>query len=683
MGHIASDILASTKRQCDEDLQRVIAYVTSFLDNVLMSHDCALEIGDRVPETDLATSAIDVDREGRIFGARLDLRHVPKPATDYFQSLIALDTSKLIFCDILGIASAILAMPVEKFLTQPTACQYFVKRIRDIGKTWEINPQWSGQRCYFQMLLAVSRFSRAVKWYWQAERYPEHYLGSDAEESWSFFLSKSSSSDNKDPNDDTHGPRKASSLNSVAGDANVPESIKDFEIIKTLHSGGSKSVFLAKRKSTSESFAVKVLEKADMFAKNETTIIRAKCTAILNQADSKFVSNIHFAFHSKTKVYLVKELLSQGDCGALIRSLGRIPEDTTRDYTFQIIQGLDYLHQQGIIHRDLRPENILIDQTHRLKLTDFGLSQEAFLNRNIGGSSGQIIGQFVRSVQYLTPEAILGLQDDNISIDWWAVGIITYEFIYGVTPFQAEELELVFQKILLGRIDWNWSSTFAPSVVARDFIRSLLDADSAVARSSSRGGEGAKTHSFFDNLRQKIPIAGDTADYATSSSPSPRTIFHRPADHVGKQPNTPPIGSATVPPRTLSDRSPAKSGVLKRPMPLALSHRQFSQESNTDMSPSGRRRSNSGRSTPSSTGTSWPGLRRRTSSRNSSDGRGSAWLSGYTTADSDPESDASSYVSPLPSTHSQREWDIPSYDLPSHQTLLKDLARSNFLVVSM
>lgn len=218
MRHTAADILTSTKRKCDEDLQRLIAHVTSFLDNVLMNHDCALEIGDRVHETELggclislprslliawfeATPAIDVDRESRIFGARL----VPQLATDYFQSLMALDTSKLVFCDILGIAIAILAMPVERFLTQPTACQYFVKRIRDIGKTWEINPQWSGQRCYFQILLAVSRFSRAVKWYWQVERHPEHCLGSDAEESWSFFLSKSSSLDNKDPNDEIHG----------------------------------------------------------------------------------------------------------------------------------------------------------------------------------------------------------------------------------------------------------------------------------------------------------------------------------------------------------------------------------------------------------------------------------------------------------------------------------------------
>ncbi|KAJ7304678.1 kinase-like domain-containing protein [Mycena albidolilacea] len=674
MGHTASDILALTKRKCDEDLQRLIAHVTAFLDNVLTNHDCALEIEDRLylPATDLVTAAIDIDR-------KVDLRRIPKPAADYFQSFISLDTSKLVLCDILSIATAILAMPVESFSTQPTACQYFVKRIRDIGKTWEINPQWSGQKYYFHMLLAVSRFSRAVKWYWQAERYPERCLGSDDAESWSFFLSKSSSLDSKDPNDEIHGPRKPISLKSVAGDANAPESVKDFEIIRTLHRGGSKSVFLAKRISTSESFAVKVLEKADMFAKNETTIIRAKCTAILNQADSKFVGKIHFAFHSKTKVYLVKELLSQGDCGALIRSLGQIPEDTTRDYIFQIVHGLDYLHQQGIIHRDLCPENVLIDQAHCLKLTDFGLSQEAFLNRNIGTSSGQLTGHFARSVHYLTPEAVLGLQEDDIGIDWWAVGIITYEFIYGVTPFQAEALELVFQKILLGRIDWNWSSTFVPSVVARDFIRSLLDADSAIARYKSRGGEGVKAHSFFDNVCRNTSIAGYTADYATSSSP-PVAMSHRPVDYVLKKPNTPNIGLSTVPRQTLSDRFPAKSGVLKRPMPLTLTHRRSSQESHIDISPSSRRRSSSGRSTPSSAG---PGLRRRTSSRNSSDDRGSAWLSGYTTADSDPESEASSYVSPLPSTHSQIEFDVPSYDLPSHQTLLNDLARSNFLVVSV
>jgi hypothetical protein len=213
MGHTASDILALTKRKCDEDLQRLIAHVTAFLDNVLTNNDCALEIEDSLylPAADLGAFSISFPRSPltacfEVTAAiDIDLRRIPKPAADYFQSFISLDTSKLVLCDILAIATAILAMPVESFLTQPTACQYFVKRIRDIGKTWEINPQWSGQKCYFHMLLAVSRFSRAVKWYWQAERYPERCLGSDDTEFWSFFLLKSSSLDPKDPNDEIHG----------------------------------------------------------------------------------------------------------------------------------------------------------------------------------------------------------------------------------------------------------------------------------------------------------------------------------------------------------------------------------------------------------------------------------------------------------------------------------------------
>ncbi|KAJ7500332.1 kinase-like domain-containing protein [Mycena galericulata] len=297
---------------------------------------------------------------------------------------------------------------------------------------------------------------------------------------------------------------------------NAPGSIKDFDIIRILHKGPSNSVFLARRIATSHTFAVKVIAKPDMFTKNKMTIIRAKRMAILNQSDSPFVNRIHFAFQSKSKVYLVKELLPQGDCAALISSLGRIGEAVATDYTFQVAQGLEHLHQKGIIHRDLRPENILMDPANRLKLADFGISHKAFLSRNIGVPSEQTINssQFFRTIYYLTPEAVLGLQDSDPSIDWWALGIITYEFLHGITPYEGGELELVLQKILSGKI--NWSSSTVPSNAARDFIQDLLHMDPG-KRCSFRGAEGVKAHHFLNNRREDIPTT--PANISPTSSP--------------------------------------------------------------------------------------------------------------------------------------------------------------------
>ncbi|KAJ7157578.1 kinase-like domain-containing protein, partial [Mycena crocata] len=237
----------------------------------------------------------------------------------------------------------------------------------------------------------------------------------------------------------------------------APESIKDFDIINTLHSGDSKSVFLAKKKDTGDQFAVKAVGKAVVFIKNKITL-RSKHVVMIHQVDPRFICRIYFAFQSNTKVYLVKELFVEGDSRALISSLGKLDEETTREYVFQLVEGLENLHNQGIIHRDLRPENILIAQGHRLKLTDFGINQKEFLNRNIGGYWEQTVARranqnFLKTIYYLTPEAILG-PDADANIDWWAIGVITYEFLSGVTPFKAEELEVVFQNILFGKINW-------------------------------------------------------------------------------------------------------------------------------------------------------------------------------------------------------------------------------------
>ncbi|KAJ7882276.1 kinase-like domain-containing protein, partial [Mycena leptocephala] len=294
-------------------------------------------------------------------------------------------------------------------------------------------------------------------------------------------------------------------------------SIKEFTIVQTLREQDSKSVFLGRRIATGERFVVEVLAAADIFTRNKITVIRSKRTVILHETNSQFISKVHFAFYSqsKAKIYLVKGMFTQGDCGALIRSMGHIRrEDTTRDYILQIAQGLEYLHRKGLytgrrrsnqvfriiipFPRDLRPENILIDEAHRLKLSDFGLVQKAFLKPGQALQPDHGTGkQFFRIVYYLSPEAILGLQDDDDSIDWWAFGIITYEFLYGFTPFEAADLGLVFHNILTANIDWG--SNFAASGAARDFIQSFLDPN-PTARYSCHRAEQVSRHRYFNNM---------------------------------------------------------------------------------------------------------------------------------------------------------------------------------------
>ena len=131
----------------------------------------------------------------------------------------------------------------------------------------------------------------------------------------------------------------------------TPTSIKDFDIIKPISKGAFGSVFLAKKKATGDYFAIKVLKKADMIAKNQITNVKAERMILMKQAESPFVTKLFFTFQSKENLYLVMEYLNGGDCAALIKSLGSLPEEWTKNYIAEVVLGLDYLHQRGVVHR--------------------------------------------------------------------------------------------------------------------------------------------------------------------------------------------------------------------------------------------------------------------------------------------------------------------------------------------
>lgn len=179
----------------------------------------------------------------------------------------------------------------------------------------------------------------------------------------------------------------------------VPPSIKDFEIIKPISKGAFGSVYLSKKKSTGDYFAIKVLKKADMVAKNQVTNVKAERAIMMWQGESEFVAKLYWTFSSKDYLYLVMEYLNGGDCASLIKVLGGLPEDWSKKYLGEVILGVvsnpliiassnqaltsekEHLHSRNIVHRDLKPDNLLIDQKGHLKLTDFGLSRMGLIGR--------------------------------------------------------------------------------------------------------------------------------------------------------------------------------------------------------------------------------------------------------------------------------------------------------------
>jgi serine/threonine-protein kinase RIM15 len=131
----------------------------------------------------------------------------------------------------------------------------------------------------------------------------------------------------------------------------TPSSIKDFEIIKPISKGAFGSVFLAKKKVTGDYYAIKVLKKSDMIAKNQITNVKAERMILMKQGESPFVVKLLWTFQSRDNLYLVMEYLNGGDCAALIKAVGSLPEEWTRNYIAEVTLGLEYLHQRGVSHR--------------------------------------------------------------------------------------------------------------------------------------------------------------------------------------------------------------------------------------------------------------------------------------------------------------------------------------------
>ena len=143
-------------------------------------------------------------------------------------------------------------------------------------------------------------------------------------------------------------PRIPSSVPAGRGRAST---IKDFEIIKPISKGAFGSVYLAKKRTTGDYYAIKVLKKSDMIAKNQVTNVKAERMIMMNQADSDFVVKLFYTFQSRDYLYLVMEYLNGGDCAALIKALGCLEEDWVQNYIAEVVLGLEHLHSHGVVHR--------------------------------------------------------------------------------------------------------------------------------------------------------------------------------------------------------------------------------------------------------------------------------------------------------------------------------------------
>jgi len=351
-------------------------------------------------------------------------------------------------------------------------------------------------------------------------------------------------------------------------------SIQDFEIVKKISGGAYGKVFLARKKKTKDLYAVKVLQKNDMRRKNmiESVISERR---ILANVRNKCTVQLYYAFQNETSLFLVMEYCCGGDLATLLKNIGPFQQRMARAYIGEIAMALECLHNVGYVHRDLKPDNILVDAKGHLLLTDFGLSSIGVLEEihepaplsprsprgrrrsaasaqeaNLDPSPAPVVSHMVGTPDYLAPEILLGT-GHGPEVDWWALGIMLFEFLTGIPPFNGDTVQEIFDKILLHEIPWekgDLEEGFGIDKDSKNLIEGLLERDPK-QRLGHNGLAEVQVHPFFDGIDWKtlttedredlfVPTLDDAEDtgYFEDHSSKPDSCSHgsNPADEFSK-----------------------------------------------------------------------------------------------------------------------------------------------------
>ncbi|KAI9878771.1 MAG: Serine/threonine-protein kinase [Pleopsidium flavum] len=316
----------------------------------------------------------------------------------------------------------------------------------------------------------------------------------------------------------------------------------NFSTLKVIGKGAFGEVKLVQRKTDGKIYALKSLVKTEMFKKDQLAHVRSE-RDILVESDSPWVVKLHTTFQDPVFLYMLMEFLPGGDLMTMLIKYEIFSEDITRFYMAEIVLAIEAVHRLGYIHRDIKPDNILLDRGGHIKLTDFGLStgfhkqhENSYYQQLLKGTSNKprdrnsvsldqinltvsnraqvntwrksrriMAYSTVGTPDYIAPE-IFGGQGYSYECDWWSLGAIMFECLVGWPPFCAEDPHDTYRKI----VSWQETLYFPPDSQlgpeAEHLIRSLL-CDSSNRLGRAGGAQEIKNHPFFrgviwDQLRK-------------------------------------------------------------------------------------------------------------------------------------------------------------------------------------
>ena len=307
----------------------------------------------------------------------------------------------------------------------------------------------------------------------------------------------------------------------------IKQTIRDYESIKIIGRGAFGEVHVCRVKKTGEIVAIKKIKKEEIIKKNQIIHIRNE-QKFMSKVKSPWIVELKASFQDNDFLYLVMEFLPGGDFMNLLIEKDKLTEEEAKFYTAELILAVESIHKLDCIHRDIKPDNILIDKTGHIKLSDFGLAKVSDKlyeqnstktpNYNPNKRTHQKLYSCVGTAFYVAPE-VLKKKGYSQEIDWWSVGVIFYEMLVGYAPFYAEETQEVINKVL-GKI-WEVPEEIKLSKEALDFMKRMMSDPNE--RLGKNGSEEIKSHPFFkgvdwDNIRNnmKPPFIPDIEnDYDT------------------------------------------------------------------------------------------------------------------------------------------------------------------------
>ncbi|XP_069624229.1 microtubule-associated serine/threonine-protein kinase 3-like [Ranitomeya imitator] len=289
----------------------------------------------------------------------------------------------------------------------------------------------------------------------------------------------------------------------------------DYKLIKQISFGAFGAVHLMRHKNSNQVCAMKTIDRKKL--KEQRRLEQAFLERDISIfVDCPFVASVFCSFPTKRHLCMVMEYVPGGDCDNLLKDRGPLPVTLARMYIAETIFAVEYLHSYGVVHRDLKPENLLITSTGHIKVTDFGLSKLGLMRPTSDiykTAIEDITSEFLDNEtpgtpHYMAPEVILR-KGYGRPIDWWSIGIILYEFLYGFTPFNGESQRELLLSVIRDDIKWRYNEYIAPHD-AQDMITGLLRKNPA-QRLGTAGANEIKIHPFlcclnFDNLPSQKPL---------------------------------------------------------------------------------------------------------------------------------------------------------------------------------